>query len=79
MRTLTMSISQSQAVEVAEKYLLIKDKIVLRDYMTVTKSPDGWHVTAKTMPAMIGKSTETIQFTIDGETGEIRMPISRSE
>ena len=75
----TMSISQTQAFEIAEKYLLIKDKVVLRDHITVTQSPDSWHITAKTTPTLMRKSKEIIQFTIDGETGEISMPISRSE
>jgi hypothetical protein len=70
----SLSISQSQAVELAEKYLLIKDKIVLRDHLTVTRSLDGWHITAKTTPIILGKSTELIQFTINVDTGEISMP-----
>lgn len=75
---MAIPISQSQAVELAEKYLLIKDKVVLSDHLTVTPSPDGWHVTATTTPVMLGKSTELIQFTINGESGEISMPTLRS-
>ena len=73
-----MVFSQNQAVEIAEKYLLIKDKVVLRDNITVTKNSDGWRITAKTTPIVIGKSKEIIQFIINFETGEINMPISRS-
>jgi hypothetical protein len=70
----SLSISQSQVIELAEKYLLIKNKIVLRDHLTVTRSPDGWHIAAKTTPVMLGKSTEFIQFTINEDTGDISMP-----
>lgn len=73
-RSAPLSISQRQAVELAEQYLLIQDKIVLREHLTVARSPDGWHITATTTPVLPGTSTERIQFTINGDTGKITMP-----
>lgn len=75
--TVTIRISQRQAFEIAEKYLLIKDRVVLNDHITVTPHSDGWQVTARTTPAILGKSTELIQFTIDGDSGAISMSTSR--
>jgi hypothetical protein len=67
-----MSITKEQALELADKWLLcFEGKVVLRDNMNIIKSAEGWRITAKTTPIILGMETEIMNFSINAETGEI--------
>jgi len=67
-----MSITKEQALELADKWLLkFEGKVVLRDNMNINKSAEGWRITARTIPIILGMETEIMNFSINAETGEI--------
>jgi hypothetical protein len=71
-----MTITKGQALELADKYLLFTNRIVLRDNISISKSPEGWKITADTTPMVPGMLKETIQFIIDKKTGKIKVTIT---
>lgn len=65
-----MTITQEQALELAEKYILqALRRIVLKENISVSRSHEGWAIVAKTTPMAVEMPTERIEFTIDAETG----------
>lgn len=67
-----MPITQEQALELADKWLLgFEGKVVLRDNMNISKSAEGWRIVAKTTPIITGMETEIMTFSINAETGEV--------
>jgi hypothetical protein len=64
-------ITQEQARELAEKYLLYTGKIALKDNISVSRSVRGWQIVAKTTPIILGMETVITSFPIDMETGEV--------
>jgi len=71
-----MPITQEQALELADKYLLYEEKIALRDNISVSRSAEGWRIVAKTTPIITGMETEITTFSIDVETGEVGASIT---
>lgn len=71
-----MPITQEQALELADKYLLWSEKFALRDNISVSRSARGWQIVAKTTPVILGMQTETTTFRIDAETGEVGVSIT---
>ena len=71
-----MPITQEQALELADKYLLYTGKIALRDNISVSKGARGWQIVAKTTPVILGMPTEITTFPIDMETGEVGVSIT---
>jgi hypothetical protein len=65
-----MIITQEQALELADKYLLNTGRVALRDNISVSKSVEGWRIFAKTTPIILGMDTEMTSFSIDGNTAE---------
>ena len=64
-------ITQEQARELADKYLLYTGKIALRDNISVSKGVKGWQIVAKTTPIISGMETVITSFPIDMVTGEV--------
>ena len=64
-------ITQEQARELADKYLLYTGKIALKDNISVSRSVRGWQIVAKTTPIILGMETVITSFPIDMETGEV--------
>jgi len=64
-------ITQEQAIELADKYLLYTGKIALRDNISIGKSVRGWQIVATTTPIILGMPIEISSFPIDIETGEV--------
>ena len=64
-------ITQEQARELADKYLLYTGKIALRDNISVSKGVKGWQIVAKTTPIILGMETVITSFPIDMVTGEV--------
>jgi len=71
-----MPITQKQALELADKYLLYSGKIALRDNISVSRGARGWQIVAKTTPVILGMQTEITTFPIDVETGEVGVSIT---
>jgi len=71
-----MPITQEQALELADKYLLYSGKIALRDNISVSRGARGWQIVAKTTPVILGMKTEITTFPIDAETGEVGVSIT---
>ena len=74
-----MPITQEQALEIADKYILYEGKFALRDNILVRKSAYGrreWEILAKTTPVILGMSTEITTFPIDMETGEVGVSVT---
>jgi hypothetical protein len=71
-----MIITQEQALELADKYLLHTGRVALRDNISVSKSVEGWRIVAKTIPIILGMNTEMTAFSIDGNTGEVGASIT---
>lgn len=71
-----MPITQEQALELADKYLLSTGKIALKDNISVSRGARGWQIVAKTTPAILGMQTEITAFPIDEETGEVGASIT---
>ena len=71
-----MPITQEQALELAEKYLLYTGKISLRDNISVSRGARGWQIVAKTTPVILGMETEITTFPIDMKTGEVGASIT---
>lgn len=65
------SITQEQARELADKYLLYTGKIALRDNISVSKGVKGWQIMAITTPIISGMETVITSFPIDFVTGEV--------
>jgi len=71
-----MPITQEQALELADKYLLYSEKIALRDNISVSRGARGWRIVAKTTPVILGMPTEITTFPIDMETGEVGVSLT---
>jgi len=71
-------ITQEQARELADKYLLYTGKIALRDNISVSRSVREWQILAKTTPIISGMETVITSFPIDMETGEVGAGIDRT-
>ena len=71
-------ITQEQAIELADKYLLFSNKIALRDNISVRKVIRGWEIMAITIPIIEGKETELMTFSIDMVTGEVGAGITNT-
>jgi len=71
-----MPITEEQALELADKYLLYTGKIALRDNISVSRGARGWQIVAKTTPIILGMQTEITTFPIDAETGEVGVSIT---
>jgi len=71
-----MPITEEQALELADKYLLHTGRIALRDNISVSKSAREWQIVAKTTPVISGMQTEITAFPIDAETGEVGASIT---
>jgi hypothetical protein len=71
-----MPITQEQALELADKYLLYTERIALRDNISVSRSAKEWRIVAKTTPIILGMETEITTFPIDMETGEVGVSIT---
>jgi hypothetical protein len=69
-------ITQEQARELADKYLLHTGRIALRDNIFVDRGVKGWQVVAITTPIILGMDTEVTSFSIDKETGEVGASIT---
>ena len=66
-----MPINREHALEIADKYLLYSGYIVLKETIEVNRIPQGWSITAKSIPMISSAFKETINFTIDGVTGVV--------
>ena len=71
-----MPITQEQALELADKYLLYSTKFALKDNISVSRVARGWRIVAKTTPVIFGMQIEITTFTIDAETGEVGASIT---
>lgn len=69
-------ITQEQALELADKYLLYTEKFALKDNISVSRVARGWQIVAKTTPVILGMQTEITKFTINAETGEVGVSIT---
>ena len=69
-------ITQEQAIELADKYLLHTGRVALRDNISVIKSDKEWRIVAKTTPIILGMDTEMTAFSIDAKTGEVGASIT---
>jgi len=66
-----LPINQEQALEIADKYLTYSGHIVLKEKIAVTRTPQGWNITAKPIPMISSIPKEIINFIIDGITGVV--------
>ena len=71
-----MVITQVQALELADKYLLHTGRVALRDNISASKSVDGWRIIAKTTPIILGMDMEMTAFSINAKTGEVGASIT---
>lgn len=72
-----MPITKEQALEIAQYYILyVDEKFALKNNISVSESKEGWAIRAITTPVMLGQQTETMDFTIDANTGEVGVCIS---
>ena len=69
-------ITQEQALELADKYLLYTGKFALKDNISVSRVARGWQIVAKTTPVILGMQIEITTFTINAETGEVGVSIT---
>jgi hypothetical protein len=64
-------ITQEQARELADKYLLHNGIIALRDNIFVSKGVKEWQIVAITTPIILGMETVITSFPIDMISGEV--------
>jgi hypothetical protein len=69
-------ITEKQAIELADKYLMYINKYALRDNIFATKKDQKWQIVAVTTPIILGMNFEWHSFPIDMETGEVGAAIS---
>lgn len=69
-------ITQEQALELADKYLLYMGKFTLKDNISVSRVTRGWQIVAKTTPVILGMQIEITTFSINAETGEVGVSIT---
>jgi hypothetical protein len=69
-------ITQEQALEIADKYLVYCGKFALKNNISVRLSCRGWEIIAITTPIILGMKTEIENFHIDMKTGEVGASIT---